>query len=172
MLNFDIRWMWVVSFMLRSLYTPGETSWYPSDERLGGSQSRSGRGGEEKTSHHCSAGNRIPVVRNYFSKRIIIIIIIIILLLLLPFPNHFLSCHFVPQIFCMDFFSTSPHRTLSAQTTVTTINGADIVFRYKDRPFTTSSFLDPNILLLLWHAFKSCSFLKLSGYFQYVTQND
>jgi hypothetical protein len=29
---------------------PGKEPWYPLDRRLGGSQSRSGRGGEEKNS--------------------------------------------------------------------------------------------------------------------------
>jgi hypothetical protein len=29
---------------------PGKYPWYPLDRRLGGSQSRSGRGGEEKNS--------------------------------------------------------------------------------------------------------------------------
>jgi hypothetical protein len=30
--------------------TPGKKNWYPFDRRLGGPQSRSGRGGEEKNS--------------------------------------------------------------------------------------------------------------------------
>jgi hypothetical protein len=40
----------VVSFTLRPLYPQGKSSWYPLDRRLGGPQSRSGRGGEEKNS--------------------------------------------------------------------------------------------------------------------------
>jgi hypothetical protein len=32
--------------------SPRYEPWYPSDRRLGGPQSRSGRGGEEKKSHH------------------------------------------------------------------------------------------------------------------------
>jgi hypothetical protein len=32
-------------------FTPSESPLYPSDRRLGGPQSRSGRGGEEKNSH-------------------------------------------------------------------------------------------------------------------------
>jgi hypothetical protein len=39
---------WVVSFTPRALYTQGKSPWYPLDRRLGGPQSRSGRGGEEK----------------------------------------------------------------------------------------------------------------------------
>jgi hypothetical protein len=34
----------------RPLYPQGNSSWYPVDRRLGGPQSRSGRGGEEKNS--------------------------------------------------------------------------------------------------------------------------
>jgi hypothetical protein len=36
--------------MPRPLYSQGKSLWYPSDRRLGGLQSRSGRGGEEKNS--------------------------------------------------------------------------------------------------------------------------
>jgi hypothetical protein len=39
----------VVSFTLRPLYSQGKSPWYPLDRRLGGPQSRSGRG-EEKNS--------------------------------------------------------------------------------------------------------------------------
>jgi hypothetical protein len=35
---------------LRPLYPQGKSPWYPLDRRLGGPQSRSGRGGEEKNS--------------------------------------------------------------------------------------------------------------------------
>jgi hypothetical protein len=42
------RWRWVVSFTPRSLYPQGKSPWYPSDRRLGGPQSRTGRGSEEK----------------------------------------------------------------------------------------------------------------------------
>jgi hypothetical protein len=44
------RWTWVVSFTLLSLYPQRKSPWYPLDRRLGGPQSRSGRGGEEKNS--------------------------------------------------------------------------------------------------------------------------
>jgi hypothetical protein len=44
------RWRWVVSFTPRPLYLQGKTPWYPLYRRLGGPQSRSGRGGEEKNS--------------------------------------------------------------------------------------------------------------------------
>jgi hypothetical protein len=40
----------MVSFKLRSLYSQGKSTWYPLDRRLGGPQSRSGSGGEEKNS--------------------------------------------------------------------------------------------------------------------------
>jgi hypothetical protein len=40
----------VVSFTPRSLYPQGKTPWYPLDRRLGGIQSRYGRGAEEKNS--------------------------------------------------------------------------------------------------------------------------
>jgi hypothetical protein len=40
----------VVSFTTRSLYPQGKSPWCPLDRRLGGSQSRYGRGGEEKNS--------------------------------------------------------------------------------------------------------------------------
>jgi hypothetical protein len=44
-LDLGTRWRWVVSF------TPqGKSPWYLLDRRLGGSQSRSGRSGEEKNS--------------------------------------------------------------------------------------------------------------------------
>jgi hypothetical protein len=41
---------WVVSFMHRSLYLEGKSSLYPLNRRLGGPQSQSGCGGEEKNS--------------------------------------------------------------------------------------------------------------------------
>jgi hypothetical protein len=44
------RWRWVVSSTPRPLYPQGKSFWYPLDRRLSGSQSRSGRGGEEKNS--------------------------------------------------------------------------------------------------------------------------
>jgi hypothetical protein len=39
-----------VSFTPRPPYFQGKNPWYPIDRRLGGLQSRSGRGGEEKNS--------------------------------------------------------------------------------------------------------------------------
>jgi len=38
----------VVDFTLLPLYPQGKNPWYPLDRRLGGSLSRSGRGGEDK----------------------------------------------------------------------------------------------------------------------------
>jgi hypothetical protein len=49
-LDLGTRRRWVVSFTPRPLYPQGKSPWYPSDRRLGGPQSRSGRGGEEKNS--------------------------------------------------------------------------------------------------------------------------
>jgi hypothetical protein len=40
----------VVSFTRRLLHPQGKSPWYPLDRRLGGPQSRSGSGGEEKNS--------------------------------------------------------------------------------------------------------------------------
>jgi hypothetical protein len=40
----------MVSFTPRPLYPQEKSFWYPLDMRLGGSQSQSGRGGEEKNS--------------------------------------------------------------------------------------------------------------------------
>jgi hypothetical protein len=49
---FDLgtRWRWVVSFTPQLLYLQGKSPWHPLDSRLGGPQSRCGRGGEEKNS--------------------------------------------------------------------------------------------------------------------------
>jgi hypothetical protein len=41
---------WVVSFTPRPLYHQRKRPWYPLDRRLGGPQSQSGHGGEEKNS--------------------------------------------------------------------------------------------------------------------------
>jgi hypothetical protein len=49
-LDLGTRWRLVVSFTSRPLYTKGKSTRYPLDRRLGGPQSRSGRGGEEKNS--------------------------------------------------------------------------------------------------------------------------
>jgi hypothetical protein len=40
----------VISFTPQSLYPQGKNPWYPLNRRLGGPQSRSGHGGEEKNS--------------------------------------------------------------------------------------------------------------------------
>jgi hypothetical protein len=49
-LDFGTRWRLVVSFTPRPLYLQGKRPRYPLDRRLGGIQSRSGHGGEEKNS--------------------------------------------------------------------------------------------------------------------------
>jgi hypothetical protein len=47
-LDVGTRCRWVVSFATRVLYPKGKSSWYPLERRLGGPQSRFGRGREEK----------------------------------------------------------------------------------------------------------------------------
>jgi hypothetical protein len=49
-LDLGTRWRWMVSFTPRPLYLQRKSPWYPLERRLGGPQSRSGRGGEEKNS--------------------------------------------------------------------------------------------------------------------------
>jgi hypothetical protein len=49
-LELGIRWRSVVSFTYRPLYPHGNSPWYPLYRRLGGLQSRSGRGCEENKS--------------------------------------------------------------------------------------------------------------------------
>jgi hypothetical protein len=51
--DLDTRWKWVVSFTPQPLPPPpkGKSPWYLLDRRLGGPQSRTGRGCEEKNSH-------------------------------------------------------------------------------------------------------------------------
>jgi hypothetical protein len=49
-LDLGTWWRWMVSSMPRPLYPQGKSPWYPLDRRLGGPQSLSGRGGEEKNS--------------------------------------------------------------------------------------------------------------------------
>jgi hypothetical protein len=61
-LNLDTIWMWVVSFTPRPHNPQGESSWYPLDRRLGGPQSRSGRGGEGKNSQS-PPGIEAPIIR-------------------------------------------------------------------------------------------------------------
>jgi hypothetical protein len=56
------RWRRVGSFMSRLIYRQGNSPWYPLDRRLGGPQSRSGHGGEEKNSHSLS-GREPPIIQ-------------------------------------------------------------------------------------------------------------
>jgi hypothetical protein len=49
-LDLGTRRRWVVSVTPRPLYPQGKSPWCPLDRRLGGHQSRSGHGGEEKNS--------------------------------------------------------------------------------------------------------------------------
>jgi hypothetical protein len=43
-LDLGTRWRWMVNFTARPLYPQAKSPRYPLDERLGGPQSRSGRG--------------------------------------------------------------------------------------------------------------------------------
>jgi len=61
-LGLGTRWLSVDSFTSRPLYTNGKSSWYPLDRRLGGRQSRSGRGGEEKNSQ-LLPGLKPPIIQ-------------------------------------------------------------------------------------------------------------
>jgi len=49
-LNLGTRWRWVVCFTPRPSYPRRKIGRYPLDRKLGGPQSRSGRGGEGKNS--------------------------------------------------------------------------------------------------------------------------
>jgi hypothetical protein len=51
----------VVSFTHRLYYTQGKSPWYPLDRRLGGSQSRSGRGDEKNS--QLQPGLEPPIVQ-------------------------------------------------------------------------------------------------------------
>jgi hypothetical protein len=49
----DVLREWRYSYTPRPLYLRSKNPQYPWDRRLGGPQSQSGQGGEEKNSHHC-----------------------------------------------------------------------------------------------------------------------
>jgi hypothetical protein len=53
-LDLSTSWRWMISSTLRPLYPQGNSPWCPLDRRLGGSQSRSERGGEEINSQPLS----------------------------------------------------------------------------------------------------------------------
>jgi hypothetical protein len=61
-IDLGTRLRWVLSFMPRPLYPQGKSPWYPLDRRLGGTQRRSGRGGEEKNSHPLP-GLKPPIIQ-------------------------------------------------------------------------------------------------------------
>jgi hypothetical protein len=65
-IDLGTRLRWVVSFTIRPLYPQGKTPWYPLDRRLGGHQSRSGRGGEERNSQLLPVLEP-PIIRPYLS---------------------------------------------------------------------------------------------------------
>jgi hypothetical protein len=77
-LDLGTRWRWVVSFTPRPLYPQGKSPWYPLNRRLGGPQSRSRRGGEEKNSQPLPGLEHPiiqPVSQCYFWKLIFIVLI-------------------------------------------------------------------------------------------------
>jgi hypothetical protein len=79
----------VVSFTPLPLYPQGKNPWYPSDWRMGGPQSRFGRGGEEKNSqpppgiepYNLDRPARRIILIIKLIKLIMIIIIIIIIII-------------------------------------------------------------------------------------------
>jgi len=56
-LELGTTWRLVVSFTPRLLYLQEKSPWYPLDRRLGGHQSRTGRGDEEKVPSPCWDSN-------------------------------------------------------------------------------------------------------------------
>jgi hypothetical protein len=62
-LDLGTIWTWVFSFTPQPLYPQGKNLWYPLDRRLGGPQSRSGRGGEEKNSQPLP-GLESPIIQS------------------------------------------------------------------------------------------------------------
>jgi hypothetical protein len=62
--NFGTRWRGMISFTLLPLYLRVKSPWYPLDRRLGGTQSRSGRGGEDRKKVPAPARNQTQVVQS------------------------------------------------------------------------------------------------------------
>jgi len=69
-LHLGTRWRWVVSFTPRPLYPHGKRSWYTLDRRLGGPESRSGHGVEEKNSQGMLCECSIQESQKYISSYI------------------------------------------------------------------------------------------------------
>jgi hypothetical protein len=69
-LDLGTRWRWVVSFTPRPLYPYGKSPWYPLIRGLGGPQSRSGKGGEEKNSQPLP-GLEPPIIQPVAPHRIV-----------------------------------------------------------------------------------------------------
>jgi hypothetical protein len=63
-LDLGTRRRWVVGFTPRPLYPKEKSPWFPLDSRLGGPQSRSRHGGEEKNSQpHRESNSKTPIVQ-------------------------------------------------------------------------------------------------------------
>jgi hypothetical protein len=61
-LDLGTTWRWVVNFTPRPLYPRGKSPRYPLDRRLGGTQSRSGRFGEQNILWPCQDSNSDPSI--------------------------------------------------------------------------------------------------------------
>jgi hypothetical protein len=73
-LDLGARWRWAISFTPQPLYPQGKRLWYLLGRRLGGPQSRSGRGGEEKNSQPLPGFEPPiiqPVAQRYSSGQVI-----------------------------------------------------------------------------------------------------
>jgi hypothetical protein len=85
--------MEVVSFTPRPLYPQGKNAWHPLDWRLGGPQSRSGRGGEQKNSQPPHPGNRTPETRSCINVRCRLLLLLLLLLLSLILLYYYHQQH-------------------------------------------------------------------------------
>jgi hypothetical protein len=61
-LDLSTRWKWVVSFTSWLLYPQIKRPLYPLERRLGGPESQSADGGEEKNSQH-QLGLKPPIIQ-------------------------------------------------------------------------------------------------------------
>jgi hypothetical protein len=93
-LDTDTRWRWVVSFTPGSLYPQGKSSWHSLDRRLGGPQSRSGHGGEEKNSQPLSE-LKPPIIQPVAQRYTTELTRLIITLYYDTKNNYSISLHFI-----------------------------------------------------------------------------
>jgi hypothetical protein len=76
-----------VNFTPRPLYPQRKSPWYPLDRTLGGPQSRSGRGGEEKNSQPLP-GLEPPIIQRYTTE--------------LSWLTLSISCLKIPLVLCCE----------------------------------------------------------------------